>query len=52
MRAEPVDLGVLWQRLGVRRSGGRVVLDDAAPLASVRRAIEGSGGTDRTATRD
>jgi hypothetical protein len=41
-RAEPVDLGALWQRLGVRRSGGRVVLDDAAPLASVRRAIDGS----------
>jgi hypothetical protein len=44
MRAEPVDLGALWQRLGVRRTGGRVVLDDAAPLASVRRAIEGSAG--------
>jgi hypothetical protein len=42
MRADPVDLDALWQRLGVRRAGGRVLLDDGAALASVRRAIDGS----------
>jgi len=34
-----VDLPALWSRLGVRASGGTVVFDDAAPLASVRRGI-------------
>jgi hypothetical protein len=34
-----VDLDALWRSLGVRRENGRVVLDDRAPLASVRRAI-------------
>jgi hypothetical protein len=38
----PVDLDDLWRRLGVRRQGESVVLDDAAPLAAVRRAIAGS----------
>jgi hypothetical protein len=34
-----VDLGVLWRALGVACENGRVVLDDSAPLAPVRRAI-------------
>jgi hypothetical protein len=34
-----VDLEALWRKLGVVREGGRVRFDDAAPLASVRRAI-------------
>ncbi|HET9315451.1 MAG TPA: hypothetical protein VFQ51_07655 [Vicinamibacteria bacterium] len=33
------DLPDLWRRLGVRRSGGRVVYDADAPLADVRAAI-------------
>jgi hypothetical protein len=33
------DLAGLWRRLGVRLDGDRVVLDDAAPLADVRRAM-------------
>ncbi len=46
MRASPVqvDLRALWERLGVGFSAGRVVFDDAAPLASIRRSmIEASG---------
>jgi hypothetical protein len=35
------DLGELWRRLGVRRVGGRLVYDDSAALAPVRRAIVG-----------
>ena len=35
----PVDLDALWQRLGVRIEGERVVFDDAAPLAAIRRAL-------------
>jgi hypothetical protein len=35
----PVDLDALWRDLGVRADGGRVILDDAAPLAATRRAI-------------
>jgi hypothetical protein len=34
-----VDLDALFRRLGVSRAGGRVVYDDAAPLASVRRGL-------------
>ena len=34
-----VDLAALWKRLGVASSGGRIVYDDAAPLAAVRRGI-------------
>jgi predicted metalloprotease with PDZ domain len=37
-----VDLADLWRRLGVRRERGRVVYDDDAPLAAVRRAMAGS----------
>jgi hypothetical protein len=37
--AYTVDLPALWAKLGVSRRGGSVAFDDAAPLASVRRAI-------------
>jgi hypothetical protein len=33
------DLQRLWRDLGVRLEGSRVVLDDSAPLAAIRRAI-------------
>lgn len=33
------DLARLWRELGVKVEGGRVVLDDTAPLAAIRRAI-------------
>jgi predicted metalloprotease with PDZ domain len=41
MHLDPVriDLDTLWRRLGVDRGGGGVTLDDAAPLAAVRRSI-------------
>lgn len=41
MRAKPYapDLDALWRELGVSVQGGRVVFDDSAPLASIRRAI-------------
>lgn len=41
MRDAPVapDLDDLWRRLGVDRRDGQVVLDDAAALAEIRRAI-------------
>jgi len=34
-----VDLSDLWKKLGVSSEGGRIVCDDAAPLAAVRRGI-------------
>jgi hypothetical protein len=34
-----VDLEALWSALGVRLRGGRLLFDDTAPLASLRRAI-------------
>ena len=38
--SEPVDLGTLWQQLGVTATTGTpAMLDDNAPLAAVRRAI-------------
>jgi hypothetical protein len=37
--AVSVDLEALFRRLGVSRAGGRVILDDAAPLAPIRRAL-------------
>lgn len=37
----PVDLDALERKLGVRRGAGGVTLDDAAPLAHIRRAIVG-----------
>ncbi len=41
MRSQPivVDLGKLWQQLGIERHGNTVVFDDRAPLASIRNAI-------------
>ncbi len=33
------DLDQLWQRLGIRAEQGRIVFDDHAPLAAVRRKI-------------
>ena len=40
-RATPmqVDLEALWHHLGVERNGPRAALNDAAPLAAIRRAI-------------
>lgn len=38
-RPHAPDLGRLWQELGVSFDRGRVVLDDTAPLAAIRRAI-------------
>jgi len=41
MRAKPYapDLDALWRELGVSVQGGRIVFEDSAPLASIRRAI-------------
>jgi hypothetical protein len=36
-----VDLAALWKRLGLRREGDRVMFEDSAPLAAVRRGIAG-----------
>src|SRR5262249_41751626 len=35
----PVDLAALWRRLGIRREGRRILFDDTAPLAALRRSI-------------
>ena len=34
-----VDLPSLWRRLGVSSSGGKIVYDDSAPLAAIRKGI-------------
>lgn len=34
-----IDLPLLWRQLGVGRREGKIVFDDGAPLANVRRAI-------------
>jgi hypothetical protein len=34
-----VDLDAWWNRLGIRKERGRLVFDERAPLAAVRRAI-------------
>jgi len=41
MASQPVtvDLGTIWQQLGIRRQGNTVTFDDGAPLASIRNAI-------------
>lgn len=41
MKDQPynVDLPALWQQLGIERDSGKVVFDDAAPLAKVREEI-------------
>lgn len=38
-RPHSPDLDRLWRDLGIRLDRGRVALDDAAPLAAIRRAI-------------
>ena len=38
-RPHAPDLSRIWRDLGVREERGRIVLDDAAPLAAIRRAI-------------
>jgi len=35
----PVDLDRLWQELGVSFANDRIVYDDAAPLAYIRKAL-------------
>ena len=42
--AANVDLEALWRKLGVSFAGGRVVFDDGAPWAFVRRAIAEAPG--------
>ena len=37
--AQPVDLNALWKELGVALVGGRIALDDNAPLARWRKMI-------------
>lgn len=41
MKATPVtvDLNGLWKKLGVQQQNGRIVFDDSAPLAVIRKAI-------------
>jgi len=39
-----VDLDGLFRRLGVSLEGGRVLYDDAAPLASIRRSLSSPSG--------
>jgi hypothetical protein len=34
-----IDLDAWWKRLGIARANGRLVFDDKAPLAAVRRAV-------------
>ena len=41
---EAIDLSALWSRLGIVQSGTSVRLDDAAPWAATRRAIDGGTG--------
>lgn len=42
--AASVDLDALFRRLGVSLAGGKVVYDDVAPLASIRRSLSSSSG--------
>lgn len=35
----PVDLGTLWDRLGIRVASGGIEFDDASPLAAIRMAM-------------
>jgi hypothetical protein len=34
-----VDLSKMWKELGIREEGGKILFDDTAPLAGVRKAI-------------
>jgi len=36
-----VDLAKMWQDLGIREQSGKILFDDGAPLAGVRKAITG-----------
>jgi hypothetical protein len=45
-----VDLAKLWVQLGVRMKDGKIAYDDAAPDASIRRAI--AGGSDGKKERE
>jgi hypothetical protein len=38
-KSESVDLDELWKQLGVRIENGKLILDDAAPLARIREQI-------------
>jgi len=38
-KGEAIDLAALWKELGIGLSGGRIVLDDAAPFAQWRKMI-------------
>ena len=38
-RPHAPDLARLWRELGIRHERGRIVLDNSAPLAAIRRAI-------------
>jgi hypothetical protein len=40
VHGQNVDLDGLWRKMGITVQGTRVVLDDGAPLASVRKGIE------------
>ncbi|HVC89399.1 MAG TPA: hypothetical protein VND66_02135 [Acidobacteriaceae bacterium] len=35
----PIDLDLLWKRLGIRSENGKIVFNNHAPLARIRRAI-------------
>ncbi len=41
VKDETVDLKAIWQDLGVKEDGSTITFDDTAPLAAVRKAIEG-----------
>ena len=43
-KPDPVDLGELWQKLGVRMEDGEVVFDDSAQEAAIRKAITAPPG--------
>jgi hypothetical protein len=42
-----VDLASMWKSLGIAQAGGKMMYDDGAPLAAVRRGILGVSGSAR-----
>jgi hypothetical protein len=44
VHGQNIDLEGLWQKMGILVKDGRIVLDDRAPLASVRKAIAAGAG--------
>ena len=44
---QPIDLDALWRSLGVSQQGGRIVFDDAAPLARWRQMIVFAPGANK-----